>query len=357
MWHVETGDIEKSTKREGSFSECYWFLLEEFVRALFLIQLIIFQEYHVLMNDIHPPSRFAIILAFAAIYLVWGSTYLGILYAIETIPPWLMVAMRFTAASLCMGVASLVKRESALTLEQKKIAIFSGALLILANGMVGVMEKWVPSGIAAVVIGAMPIWIMLIGWTAFGTGRPEVRKIVGASIGLIGIGWIAAGDTHSDTSGIFGRFAPLVLCISSWLWAVGTLIQRRALNVKSGLSFLSLQMATGAFVGVVITCLFESPWTFDWSSITTKSWLALLYLIVFGTLIGFTAYSWLSRNVEPHLVSTYALANPVIAVWLGWFLADETLSGKFVAATLLVLLGLSILIRSSKKLPVANLAD
>lgn len=303
-----------------------------------------------LENGGASASRIKIVLAFLAVYLVWGSTYLGILYAIETIPPWSLTAMRFIAASLCIGAFSLLKKEAALPTSQKKIAMVSGVLLVLANGIVCVVEKWVPSGIAAVVIGAMPIWIMLIGWMGFQTGRPELRKIVGACVGLAGIALIAVGDTHSDTTGIFGEFAPLVLLVSSWLWATGTLVQRRVGTLNSGIKFLTLQMGSGAIAATLLAVFFESPWNHDWAGVTTKSWLALLYLIIFGSLIGFTAYSWLSRNVQPHLVSTYALVNPVIAVWLGWFLAGEELTGKFVGATTLVVVGIALLMLRFDKL-------
>lgn len=284
-----------------------------------------------------------IIAAFAAIYLVWGSTYLAILYAIDTIPPWSLTSLRFLTASFCVALAAFAKREGRLTTLERRTAIMSGILLVLANGIVCVLEKWVPSGIAAVVIGAMPIWIMLVGWVGFKTGRPQLRKMAGACVGLVGIGIIATGNSHAETDGTFARFAPLVLCISSLLWATGTLIQRRVTAVTNGYSFLAMQMAAGAVMATVLSFIFEAPLQFDWSHVSLQSWLALAYLIVFGSLIGFTAYSWLSRNVEPHLVSTYALVNPVIAVWLGWLLKDEALTGKFVAATALVLIGLVVL--------------
>ena len=293
--------------------------------------------------------RIKLLAAFLSVYIVWGSTYLVILFAIESIPPWSMTALRFIAASLVMGAIALFKKESPLTKDQFKISAFSGVLLVTANGVVCVIEKWVPSGIAAVVIGAMPIWIMLIGWAAFQTGRPQLRKIIGALVGLFGIGLIAVGDTSSKTTGLFGAYAPLVLCVSSLLWATGTLVQRKALNVVSGFKFLSAQMMSGAVIALVFSFGFEAPLSFDWSQVSTKSWLALFYLIVFGSLIGFTAYSWLSRNVEPHLVSTYALVNPIIAVWLGWFLANEQLTPTFLSATALVLVGLVLLMFRSKR--------
>ena len=161
------------------------------------------------------PSKMKLILAFAAVYIVWGSTYLGILYAIETIPPWTLTAIRFVVASLCMGLFGIVTREGSLSTLEKQTAAASGVFLVLANGIVCVIERWVPSGIAAVVIGAMPIWIMFVGWVGFETGRPHPRKIIGACIGLCGIALIAGGDTHAGAVGGFARWAPLVLCSSS----------------------------------------------------------------------------------------------------------------------------------------------
>jgi drug/metabolite transporter (DMT)-like permease len=273
--------------------------------------------------------KLKVFLAFGAIYLVWGSTYLAILYAIETIPPWSLSAIRFIVASLVIFVVAMAKREARLTTHENKIAAMSGVLLVLANGIVCVLEKWVPSGIAAVVIGAMPIWIMLVGWIGFGTGRPQGRKIVGACIGLVGIALIAAGASHPRVEGAFGPFAPLVLCVSSLLWATGTMIQRRATAVKSGFLFLAVQMASGALAATLLALVFESPWNHPWASVTSTS--------------------WLGRNVEPHLVSSYALVNPVIAVWLGWLLVDEPLTGKFVTATILVLIGLTILMVPARR--------
>lgn len=289
------------------------------------------------------PSRLQIVLAFASIYLVWGSTYLGILYAVETIPPWALAGMRFIVASFCMWSVTWFKKEVPLTRDEKRIAFISGTLMVLANGFVGVAEKHVSSGIAAVVIGAMPIWVMLVGWLAFGTGRPEARKILGACIGLSGIFWIAAGGSHVSSDSWFAQAAPLFLCLSSILWTIGTLVQRRLKGLTSSFKFSALQMICGAGAASLCSLLFESPFSYDWSTVTTKSWFALAYLIAFGSLIGFTAYTWLSRNVEPYLVSTYALVNPVIAVWLGWMLADEPLTGKFIGSTILVLLGLAVL--------------
>ena len=283
-----------------------------------------------------------VIFCFLAVYIIWGSTYLGIRYAIETIPPWAMTAIRFFVASFFMFLIARLRREEALTKQERNIALVSGLLLIFANGVIGVVEKWVSSGIVAVMVGAMPIWIMLIGWMFFRQARPSSRKFAGALVGLSGVALIAA-DQFSIAGNSEASVGLLMLFCSSIIWATGTLLQRKAPRVKSTFLFSYYQMLMGAVGGLVMSLIFENPAHVPWGAVTAVSWAALAYLIVFGSLIGFTAYAWLSRNVEPHLVSTYALVNPVIAVGLGWLLLSEPITPRFFGATALVLSGLVIL--------------
>lgn len=282
------------------------------------------------------------VLAFFAVYLIWGSTYLAIKFAIESIAPWSLSTLRFFIAGLIMFAIALVAREKRVTQTELRIAVISGPLLVVANGIVCVVEQWVASGVAALIIGAMPIWILFIGWIGFKQPKPDARKLVGALVGLAGIGLIASGNLSSGSANAsFGNF---VLIGSSWLWAIGTLIQRRALKVQSPFLFSSLQMIAGSLVTGAFALWSESPFTHDWSHVTSTSWLALVYLIIFGSLIAFTAYGWLSRNLEPHLVSTYALVNPVVAVALGSLFYREPITAKFLVATVLVAAGLALFV-------------
>lgn len=287
-------------------------------------------------------------LAFASVYIVWGSTYLAIWYAIESIPPWLVTTLRFYCASALMLVFSLLKREGALSTSEKKNAAISGACLVVANGIVCVMEQWVPSGIAAVIVGAMPIWVMGIGFLFFGESKPTARKLMGALIGLSGVTLIAASQGNSSGS-VYAQYGAFFLLISSCIWAFGTLIQRRVKGLTSPLRYSAVQMVSGALITTLFSLTFEKPWLVRFENIHTSSLLALAYLVVFGSVIAFSAYSWLSRNVEPSLVSTYALVNPVIAVGLGWLLASEKIGSTFIIATILVLTGLTLLMRKQKQ--------
>ena len=283
------------------------------------------------------------IFAFAAVYIIWGSTYVAIRTAIETMPPWGLSAARYAMAGVVMLVLARFRREPKLARDEFRVAAASGPLLVAANGFVCVAEQWVPSGVAAVVIGAMPIWTMLIGWAAFRQAPPSLRKMCGALIGLVGIMIIASGDLAPVQAGS-SSFGVLYLVGSSWLWTSGTLIQRRVPNVKSAFAFSGWQMLVGSLLAGSFSLAFEKPWTISWSDLSAASIAAFVYLVVFGSIVGFTAYSWLSRNVEPHLVSTYALVNPLIAVALGAAIYREAIGLDFLLAAGFVGVGLTLLI-------------
>lgn len=242
-----------------------------------------------------------------------------------------------------MGLFSLLRKEDKLESLEKRIAVISGALLVVANGFVGVAEGWIASGVVAVVIGAMPIWILLMGWLFFGESRPGWRKMAGAVVGVFGIALIATGDLQPVGPGSFG-FGIFCLLLSGVLWSCGTLVQRRLKGLRAVFRFSTWQMFSGAIAAGFLSLLFERPWAVDWSAVSSTSWFAMWYLVVFGSVISFTAYAYLSRNFQPHVVSTYALVNPLIAVGLGWLFLSEPVNLNFGVATLLVLVGLGLLL-------------
>ncbi len=281
--------------------------------------------------------------AFFAVYVIWGSTYLAIRFGIETIPPLSLGAMRFIVAGLTMFLVSYLAKEKPLNSHEVKTGIVSGILMMSANGLVCIVEKTIPSGIVAVFIGTAPIWMLLISWLFFNGARPTFWKFFGAIVGAIGIGIIAqeSAEGSLDNSAWLGFGLLTVSCLS---WTFGSLIPRRLPRVKSGLRFSGLQMFAGAMGLTLFSLIFEKPWAIDWSQVSSTSWWALAYLIAFGSLIAFSAYTWLSRNVQPHLVSTYALVNPVVAVFLGAIFYDEALSTHLLFATIIVIVGLSFLV-------------
>jgi drug/metabolite transporter (DMT)-like permease len=296
------------------------------------------------------------ILCFFAVYVIWGSTYLAIKYAIETLPAFGMSSARYMLAGILLYLFSLYKKEQALSADEKKISILSGILLIFANGLVCIVEYWVPSGIVAVIIGAMPIWMMLIGWLVFKHHRPSLVKVLGSLIGLAGVALITFGGAVPVVTGI-GQFGPVFLIISSLLWVGGTLIQKKAKHLTSIFRFSSIQMIAGASFSAIVSLSFEKPWEYLDKPQTASAIIAFFYLVIFGSLIAFTAYSWLSRNVEPHLISTYALVNPIIAILLGSWFFKEPLSPDFLSASVLVIFGLSLLMWKKKEIKNEQLAE
>lgn len=286
--------------------------------------------------------RYKIWLAFAAVYLIWGSTYLALRAGIETISPWLLAFSRFAlAGGLALGLARL-KREPALEAKEVLLALSTGVLLIGSNGLVAMAEQTLASGLVAVVIGAMPIWIMLLGWLFFSQARPTLLKTSGALFGFLGILLIAQSQLQGGAISTTGL--PL-LFVSSALWAFGTLMQGQLKGLKSLFRFSGLQMLAGSISAGVMALLFEKPWQLSLADISLGSWISLLYLAIFGSVVGFTAYTWLSRNVDAQLVSTYALVNPVIAVGLGWLVYREPVSGSFALAVACVLIGVGMMLK------------
>ena len=194
------------------------------------------------------------------------------------------------------------------------------------------------------IIGAMPIWIMLFNWVAFSRVQPQINRILGAMVGLLGIAVITVGDGASLGIEGNGKLGIFILCASSWFWVIGTLCQRRIGNIQSTFRFSGLQMFSGSIITGLLGLIFEKPWLIHYSEISAPSILAFFYLVFFGSVLAFTSYSWLARNVEPHLVSSYALVNPLIAIGLGWLFYDEAITSRFILATLFVLLGLVFLL-------------
>ncbi len=287
--------------------------------------------------------RLKIILAMLVVYVVWGSTYLAMAFAVQSFPSYFMTFLRNFFAAAIMLVCGFFVKESPLTKKEKIIAVISGSFLVAANGTVAFVERWLPSGLAAVVVGSLPVWLMLLNWLGFSKLKPTLSKMTGGFLGLIGIILLAFREIHFDFSG-WQSVLFIFLNIAVFMWAMGTLVQKNLKQMKSLFSFTGLQLFSGALLVLTISCIFEKPWLIDYTTLTTLSVVSLLYLIVFGSVVAFTAFSWLTRNVEPHIVSTYALVNPVIAVLLGWLLGKENITVNFIIALIFVSAGTFLLV-------------
>jgi drug/metabolite transporter (DMT)-like permease len=288
-------------------------------------------------------SRGQIIAAFASIYLVWGSTYLAISYAIETIPPFLMGGIRFLISGALLYWWARFRGAPRPTMLHWRNAIIAGAFLLLGgNGAVVWAEQFVPSGLTALLVSILPFWLVIIEWVRPPHKRPTGPVIVGLVLGFIGIivlvGPSALGG-HSDVSSL----GALVLILGSLSWAIGSFWSRDAQLPESGLLTTGMEMLGGGALLLIVGVLAGEISSFDIHRISRASTAGLIYLITFGSLLGFTSYIWLLDKVSPARLGTYAYVNPIVAVFLGWAIAGERLSVRTAVAAAIVICAVALI--------------
>lgn len=290
--------------------------------------------------------------AFALVYLIWGSTYLGIKFAVATLPPFLMGGARFVLAGLILYGWLRLRGIPNPALPHWKNAFIVGTLLLgVGNGGVNWAERTVPSGLTALIIAITPMWFALLDWLRPGGIRPTPQTLAGIGIGFTGMVMLVWTRDVTSTSAV-DPAGLVALLIASFCWAGGSLYARYTPKPQSSLMGIALQMITGGFVLVLMGTLC-GEWTgTHWAKVSSASTLAFVYLTLIGSLVGFTAYSWLLKVSSPSMVSTYAYVNPVIALFLGWALAGETLTARSFSAAAVIVLGVIIITtRRSPPLP------
>ena len=300
-------------------------------------------------------SLLAIWGAMLSVYIVWGSTYLAIRFAVQSMPPFLMAGFRFlVAGSILYAWRRLSGDAPARPVHWRSAAIVGLFLLLGGNGGVVWAEQRVVSGVAALMVGASPLWMILIDWVR-GTARPSWVVVVGVLVGFAGIAVLVG---PAELTGLHGSIDPLgavVLLLASIFWAIGSLYSRKAELPSSALLGTAMEMLTGGAALALVGTLSGEWARLNLSAVTLPSLLGLGYLIIFGSLVGFTAYTWLLRVAPTTLVSTYAYVNPVVAILMGNLLAREPLTPRILLAAA-VIVGAVALITftqplSSKKAP------
>lgn len=281
------------------------------------------------------PSRAALVAAFAAVYLIWGSTYLAIRFAIETLPPFLMAGTRFVIAGALLYAWMRMRGQPRPSAQHwRATAVVGGLLLLGGNGLVVWAEQWVASGVAALLVATVPFWMVLLDWLRPGGVRPSAGIFLGLLIGFGGIALlIGPGDWAGG--GVYGLGAA-ALVLASLSWAVGSIYSRGAALPQSAPLATGMEMLAGGGLLLLVGTLLGEVGRVDPAGISLRSAAALLYLIVFGSLIGFSAYIWLLGVSTPARVSTYAYVNPVVAVFLGWLLANEPLTPRIGLAVAII---------------------
>ena len=283
-------------------------------------------------------------LAFVAIYVIWGSTYLAIRYAVETIPPLVTAGIRHSIAGGIM-LAWAWWRGFRPTRQQWLAGLALGALFFLiGHGSLHWAEQYVGSGLAALLIATEPMFILVLGWM-MGQQKISLPSALGLGLGVVGVAMLTGAELTVKGSSLWGLLAILLGSLS---WSLGVVISPRLKLPADALGRTALPTLCGAamlLIAAGITGEFQQT---HWASITLRSIFGLGYLITFGSVVAFTAYTWLLQRVPPALVATHTYANPVVAVLLGWFLAHEPLSLRVVLASAAIL-GAIVLIRRGER--------
>jgi drug/metabolite transporter (DMT)-like permease len=288
------------------------------------------------------PARAKLLLAFAAVYLIWGSTYLAIRFAIETVPPFLVGGFRFIIAGSLMYVFLRMRGEARPTGAQWRSAFIIGPLLLTGgNGGIVWSEQFVPSGVVALMVACVPLWMLLLAWLRGGS-PPSAREWFGVAMGLIGVSMLVSlGGVQA--AGSVSLLAALVMLCSTLSWSVGSMFAREAPLPSSPLLASAMEMLIGG-AGMLLIALLRGEFTqLASSSVSMRSALSIVYLAGFGSIVAFSAYKWLLSRVSPALVGTYAFVNPVVAVALGWAFASEALTSRTLLA-MVVIVGAVVMI-------------
>ena len=304
----------------------------------------------VIVNDrSKSPSRTALILAFTAIYLIWGSTYLGIRVSIETMPPFLMGGARFIIAGGVLFAWLRYRGAPAPTAHQWRTNIVIGIFLLLGgNGLVAWAEQYVASGVTALIIGVQPLFFVLTEWAWRGGIRPTMTTTLSLIVGFAGVAWLAAPWETVQAGGLHipGVIAILSACV---FWAFGSIYSRHAKHGADPLLAASLQMLCGG-AALALAALIRGEFaSVNVAEISSRSWAAFGYLVVFGSLVGFSTFVWLMKHSTPARVSTYAYVNPVVAVLLGWWILHEPITPRTVVASIMIVAAVIIVTSEKNK--------
>src|ERR1051325_7028374 len=283
------------------------------------------------------PSPVKIVLAFAAVYTLWGSTYLAIRLAIETLPPFLMTGTRFTLAGVILFTWAVLNGERFIPpLHLWRRALVIGGLLLLGgNGGVVWSEKYVATGLAALLVSTEPLWVVILNW-AISRQRPNWKVLLGILIGLVGVAMLVGDGLRSNGSSKFTLIAGGVVLVAAFSWAAGSVYSSRRPLKVSTLMAAGMQMLAGGFLLLLLAVATGDPLRLDLAKASWTSIGAFFSLLVFGSLVGFTAYSWLLNNVAPARAATYAYVNPVVAVFLGWLIAGEPITSRMLSAAAVI---------------------
>jgi drug/metabolite transporter (DMT)-like permease len=297
----------------------------------------------------------AILLALLGVYVIWGSTYLGIRFALESFPPFLLAGARFLAAgAILVGWAVWRGARRPTALHLRNAAVVGACLILGGNGGVTVAEQYIPSGLTALLIAATaPLFMTLFAWFGRVSPRPPTLVWFALALGLVGTYLVARPDARVSTASTpLWYFGLGVVILGSLAWSFGSLFSRDAAHPDSMILTIGIQMLAGGLMELIVGLLLGEPGHF--LPITPKAIWAWVYLVAVGAVVGYSAYIWLLSVASPTLVGTYAFVNPVIAVILGTTLAGETIDLRTVIGTIVIAIAVAIILWQTSRRPAAQ---
>lgn len=294
------------------------------------------------LRGVAGSRRIQLVAAFVAVYIIWGSTYLAIRFADATLPPFLMAGARFLIAGALLYGWMRLRGATRPTRDHWTSALIVGLLLLVGgNGVVVWAERVVPSSLAALLISMVPIWMALMDWLRPGGARPSLATLSGLALGFAGVALLIGPGAGGSAT-----FNPLyagIVVLASISWAAGSLYSRGAKMPPAPLLGTAMEMVVGGVVLLALGLVTGEPGQLNPRAVSAQSALAFLFLIIFGSLIAFSAYVWLLRNAAPTRVATYAYVNPVVAVFLGWAFDNEQLTGRTLLAAAVIVAGVLVI--------------
>ena len=307
------------------------------------------------------PQNLKTVLAFGAIYIIWGSTYLATRCAIETIPPLMMIGIRSLTAGTILFLFSGFKSKEKIKRENIFPLFALGAMFFLiGHGLLAWAQQYVPSGMAAVLVTPEPLWIMGIEWFFLKDTRVKLRGIFGLVLGFGGVVYLIVSTTGGTTSNNDFLGSALII-VGTLSWGAGAVYSRVANVPKSPMLSAGMELIFGGILVLIASIIIGEPSQFHLSQVTLKSFLGLSYLIIFGSVIAFGAYVWLLGHTSVTRISTHTYVNPVIAVFLGWLVANEQITTALLVATALIIISIYLVLsdqhRNEKNKPGEGVRD
>src|ERR1700731_1663650 len=307
------------------------------------------------MEAVARPRRWKILLAFAIIYFVWGSTFLAIRVGVREVPPFLLAAMRFLVAGLVLCGWRIAQGERSPSGRQwMSVSLLAVLIFVLDYGLLFWAEQRVPSGVASVMMATIPVFMALSEIIVLRTQRLTVRLALALLIGIGGVSVLVSRSLSLSLGEVpIDRAGAVALVIAAMSWSIASALTRKLPLPESKVMSSGAQMLAGGIMLAMTAAIFGEFRGFHIQSVSRGAWFALAYLIVAGSIIGFTAYVWLIHHESPTKVGTYAYVNPVVAVIVGYFLGGETVGPRTLLGTLLVLVSVIVITTASARKPAA----